>query len=208
MRKNKIFLMVLATAAVCVLFLYRPVKENEIYTREIKLPETSEIQENSVSSEKMVKRAKNTLENVFSVQIDEGQYHTSVIYESHDMVNASTAYGKQNFSYANIDFYDIVTGDPVYIVSCDTTTGEILMVARQYESPGGEAYLSMEELERTAKAFFEKISGMEQSRILYYEDGIQAETYHINITLKDSYEPVVLYLDAYDGTVFYFRKGD
>lgn len=206
MRKNRIILTVLAVTAACLLFLYRPIKENKVYQQEIKLPEFSEIQENSVSSTKMIKRAKNTLENVFDIRIDEDQYDIDVSYETYEKSDYTTAYGKQSLSYANINFNDRSTGESVYTVACDTTNGEILMLTQRYESPEGAAYLPIEELEKTAKSFFEKVAGIEQSQILYFDDGIQAETYHMNITLKDSYESVLLYLDAFDGTVFYYMK--
>lgn len=208
MKKNRIVLTGLLLAAACILLLYRPIRENEVYSREVKLPEFSQIQENSMSSAKMIKRAKNTLENVFAVEIDEEQYNIEVTYESYEISNYTTAYGKQNLSFANIIFNSKNTGESEYIVACDTASGEILMITQRYESPEGVTYLPVEELERTAKEFFKKITGMEESQILFFDDGIQAETYHMNLTLKDSYEAITLYLDAFDGTVFYYRKGN
>lgn len=206
--RNKIIGLLLLAVVICAVWLYCPIKEGEVYYRAIKLPEPEEIQESSISSEKMVKKAKNTLENVFSIQIEEEKYVVDVTYESYDISNYKTAYGKQNLSYANINFQNKTTKETDYTVACDSVNGEIVMIAQSYTSPQGDTYLPIEELERTAKAFFEKLTGLGEEDILYFDDGIQAETYSINMILKDGYESATLYLDAFDGTVFYFIKSD
>lgn len=206
MKKSRAVLLLAAVATFALLFFYQPVQEGKIYNKKIKLPEISEAQEESFSDNKMIRQAKNTLENVFSVTINESDYNISVSYESSQISNHTTAYGLQNLTFANINFSDKNSNEVIYAVECDTSNGEILMMTRKYDSPLGDFYKPLDELKETAKSFFEKITLFSTDDILYIDDGIQGNTYRANITVKNTYERYILYLDAFDGTAFYYWK--
>lgn len=207
MKKIRLLLPFVVTVVLFVfIYLYQPVKEGQVYHRKIKLPEISEVQEESFNDDKMIQQARRTLENVFDVQIDENDYDTIVEYESSQISNHTTAYSTQKLTFANIMFKDEKTNDIKYVVECNTISGEILMLTRQYISPKGEAYKLTEELEEIAKTFVEKMTQLSEENFLYIEDEIQGSTYRANITMKNTYEQFMLYLDAFDGTVFYYWK--
>lgn len=206
MKKTKWMIFPGAILVFVVLFLYQPIKENRIYQRHVELPEVSEISEETLGDNKMVQQAKNTLENAFGVSIDKEDYNISVEYEAGQISNNSSGAQVQNLAFANIGFVDKETKRLKYVVECDTTTGEILLITQQYSSPMGDAYKTIRELQEITRVFVGKMTHRPEEDIIYIDDEIQGSTYRANITMKDTYERYVLYLDAFDGTVFYYLK--
>lgn len=206
MKKTRLILLLGGLFLLVLPFLYQPVKENQIYQRNVKLPETSEISEKSLGDNKMIQLAKNTLEKMFEISVDEDAYNITVEYESSQVSNYVTNYVKQNLTFANIAFKDKESNEMQYLVTCDATSGEILALIQQYVSPWGDAYKQEEELKEAAKSFLEKMTQISSENIIYLEDEVQGSTYIANITIKETYEHFIIYADAFDGTVFYYLK--
>lgn len=206
MKKTRLILLFSGLLLLILPFLYHPVKENQIYQRSVKLPEVSEISEEALGDDKMIQLAKNTLENMFGVSIDEEAYDINVEYETSHISNYVTNYVKQNLTFANIVFKDKEFNEMKYLVTCDATNGEILTLIQQYTSPWGDSYKQMEELREAAKSFLEKMTQISSENILYLDDKVQGSTYIANITVKETYEHIIIYADAFDGTVFYYLK--
>lgn len=207
MRMNKVLLGILGIVIFCGIALYQPFKTEQVYQRKIKLSNTLNTKENSISDTKMIQLAESVLEKSFGTKIEQKNYAITVEYESSQTsVAGRKATSDATLTYANIIFKEKKTDKDKYMVVCDTSTGEILMLMQQYESPLGDEYLPIEVLESKARTFITNTMG-KKANILYYDNGIKENTYSTNVILKDSTK-VTLYLDAFDGTVIYFLKQD
>jgi len=205
MNKNKIIISIALLLFFFILIAYKPIQEDKIYQKKIELPNISDIHKDSLYDSKMIIKAKKTLEDMFSIKIEEDNYNIIVDYESNQISSHTIKSKKQDLTFAHVSFCDKNSDETTYIIECNTNTGEILMLAQKYMSPLSNSYKSLEELKFITKQFLVKMGIDIENDVLSYDGEIQGKTYRADITLNTNNQ-YIIYVDAVDGTAFYFLK--
>lgn len=177
-------------------FLYRPMKENHIYQRELKLVNDQSEAVSTFDEEKLIERAKASLKDYTSYPLLEDQYEASVSVEPYgnNLLN--------NVAIVNFSTKD--THALVYSIGYDTSTGVLVQFYATLTATDAAVMLDAQTLEKKAKEFFFQVNNVEEKDIQYeadYRNGF----YVANILMKKDYQQFFMYLNSSTGDVMLYE---
>ncbi|MDO5292529.1 MAG: hypothetical protein Q4F05_07235 [bacterium] len=130
MKKYRIVTMIFLFIAgiSCAVFFYQPLKENQVYEKELVLKEDNETKVSKWDEEKLILKAKDTFQTLLGLKIQESKYDAVVKFE----IIALNAGDKEKREVARVSFLDKKYNATEYIVAYDTETGELVELYSVY----------------------------------------------------------------------------